>query len=39
MSEDEPETDADVYNHENHECDAYADRHFSALLWHVGRRW
>src|SRR5882724_6530294 len=25
VSKDEPETDADVYKHENHECDAYAD--------------
>src|SRR5206468_11646046 len=39
MSEDEPETDADVYKHENHEGDAYADRHFAALRWNVGRRW
>src|SRR5882724_3261055 len=39
MSEDEPETDADVYKHKNHECDAYADRHFAALLWNVGWRW
>src|SRR4030095_6477803 len=36
VSEDEPETDADVYKHENHECDAYTDRHFTALLRHVG---
>src|SRR6266567_1971003 len=39
MSKDEPETDADVYKHENHECDAYADGHFAALLWNVGWRW
>src|SRR5262249_50755372 len=32
VSENEPKTDADVYKHENHECDTYADRHFAALL-------
>ena len=39
VPEDELETDADVYKHENHECDAYADRHFAALLWNVLWRW
>ncbi len=39
VSEDEIETDADVYKHENHECNADPDTHFAALLWKVGWRW
>src|SRR3954454_11925331 len=30
VSEDEPETDTDVYKHENHECNPYPDCHFVA---------
>src|SRR4029450_11781833 len=32
VSEDEPKANADVYKHENHERDTYADCHFAALL-------
>src|SRR5882724_9639223 len=32
VPEDEIKTDPDVHKHENHECDAYADCHFAALL-------